>query len=196
MLNPTIAAKLPDPLTPQEAKAAWEKTPSPSARRVATKLTQTGRPIHFSTIARWKADGWRDVPSRQHPIVEADLAVDVAAPVLAGDGIAASSNEANPENKAEDLDGLTEPNIVKLAARQTCITMIELAREVQRQATPLVGAKPAELALLLKALGKAVGAAARGFEQARLLAAANPPAPPAGDVTAGGATAVNPGTTT
>jgi hypothetical protein len=46
---------LPALVTPAQAKAVWDRMDHPSTRRMATALTQSGRPVHFSTVARWKA---------------------------------------------------------------------------------------------------------------------------------------------
>ena len=49
------------PVTPEEAKRVWVSIPNPSARRVAKALTQSGRRVHHSTVARWRAQDWRPV---------------------------------------------------------------------------------------------------------------------------------------
>jgi hypothetical protein len=46
----------PAPVTPAEAKAVWDRMDQPSTRLVARALTQSGRPVHFSTVARWKLE--------------------------------------------------------------------------------------------------------------------------------------------
>src|ERR1700674_4360398 len=96
---------LPEPVSPSEAEAVWNSIRNPSARRVAKALTQAGRRIHHSTISRWRAEGWRPVPDRPHPLDAAKWALDVAAPVLTGE--AASGVEALPERQeqAEKPDG-------------------------------------------------------------------------------------------
>src|SRR5450631_3563368 len=49
------------PVSPCEAKAVWATIKNPSARRVAKALSQAGRRVHHSTIARWRAQSWRAV---------------------------------------------------------------------------------------------------------------------------------------
>jgi hypothetical protein len=46
------------PVTPDEAATVWRSIPNPSARRVAKALTQAGRRVHFSTVARWRGGEW------------------------------------------------------------------------------------------------------------------------------------------
>src|SRR5215470_20264541 len=76
------------PVTPEEAKRVWVSIPNPSARRVAKALTQSGRRVHHSTIARWRAEDWRPVADSLHPLDAARQALDVAAGVLTGDPVA------------------------------------------------------------------------------------------------------------
>ena len=70
------------PVTPEEAKRVWVSIPNPSARRVAKALTQSGRRVHHSTIARWRAQDWRPVAHSLHPLDAATQEIDRAA----GDG--------------------------------------------------------------------------------------------------------------
>jgi hypothetical protein len=76
---------LPALATPSQAKAVWDRMDHPSTRRVARALTQSGRPVHFSTVARWKLQGWRSMESGPHPLEMARRSIDVALPVLTGD---------------------------------------------------------------------------------------------------------------
>src|SRR5262245_55652753 len=55
-------AELPPPVTPLEAKRVWEEKRRPSSRSVARALTRVGRPVHFTTIARWKKREWQVEP--------------------------------------------------------------------------------------------------------------------------------------
>jgi hypothetical protein len=71
----------PEPVTPAEAQVVWNAIKNPSARSVARALSQTGRKIHHSTIARWCAGGWRPVAHRPHPVDAARQALDLAAGV-------------------------------------------------------------------------------------------------------------------
>ena len=45
------------PITLQEAERVWKSQARPSARSVARALTQARRPVHFTTVARWKRQG-------------------------------------------------------------------------------------------------------------------------------------------
>jgi hypothetical protein len=56
-------------VTPQEAARVWNSQLGPSARSVARALTQAGRPVHFTTVARWKREGLLTIASFRHPWV-------------------------------------------------------------------------------------------------------------------------------
>src|SRR5215467_4811315 len=75
------------PVTPKEAKRVWVSIPNPSARRVAKALTQSGRRVHHSTIARWRAEDWRPVAQALHPLEAARQRLDMAAGTLTGDPV-------------------------------------------------------------------------------------------------------------
>jgi hypothetical protein len=60
-------AELPVPVTSLEAKRVWDEQRRPSSRSVAKALTQAGRPVHFTTVARWKKREWQ-VEADQPPL--------------------------------------------------------------------------------------------------------------------------------
>jgi hypothetical protein len=61
-------AKLPPPVTPLETKRVWDQQCRPSSRSVAKALTRAGRPVHFTTVARWKKREWQVEPRLEHPL--------------------------------------------------------------------------------------------------------------------------------
>jgi hypothetical protein len=135
----------------QEAKVVWDSLKNPSAWSVARAMTQAGRKIHHSTVSRWAAQGWRPVAYRPHPLEAARQALDVAAGVLTGDPAAGTEIlEKRPER--QQLDGLSENEVLRRLARQLCIASILVCHQFQESASTLVTENPAEAALLLKAL--------------------------------------------
>jgi hypothetical protein len=155
----------PKPVTPEEAMAIWNALKNPSARSVARALSQAGRPVHHSTIARWYAQGWRAVAHRPHPVVAAQQALDIAAGILTGDPAAGSKLlEAHPER--EHLDALSDSEVLRRSARELCISTILACDEFQERASTLVPKNPAEAAQLLKALCGALPAAVAAFGEA------------------------------
>jgi hypothetical protein len=77
-------AQLPFPVTPLEAKHVWDEQRRPSSRSVAKALTRAGRPVHFTTIARWKKREWQVEARLEHPLAAAMRKIDLAVPLLAG----------------------------------------------------------------------------------------------------------------
>jgi hypothetical protein len=110
--------RLRHPVTPAEAQAVWENISAPSTRRVARALSQGGKCVHHSTIARWRAEGWRPVPTRPHPVETARRALDVAAPLLTGDARAGVEAFLERRDQREELDGLPDHELIKRAARE------------------------------------------------------------------------------
>ena len=157
--------RFPNPVTPAEAKAVWDSIPDPSSRKVAARLTQSGRPIHFSTIARWRSQGWREVTRAPHPLEAARAALDQAVPLLSGDAKSTAEDLVPPKVRGE-LEPLTDEKLLRAAARDVLIVQVALAREVRRQAETLVPKRPAELAALIQALGKSHDAVVGAFQQA------------------------------
>jgi hypothetical protein len=167
--------KTPKPVTPAEAKIVWATLRNPSARRVAKALSQAGRRIHHSTIARWRAQGWRAVAQGVHPLEAARQAVDVAATVLTGNAAAGAEVLERRAEDREQLEGLTDRELLRRAARELCITIILVSQEFQSQLLKLVAEQPMETGVLLQALTQAVSAAGPAFLEA--LDAREPPKP-------------------
>jgi hypothetical protein len=155
------------PVTPDEAARVWRSIPNPSARRVAKVLTQAGRRVHFSTIARWRAEGWRPVSSGFHPIEAARQSLQVAARLLTGDPATGADGFVRQANADEPLGGLSDGELVRRSARDLLILQIVLCKVLASRGAFLVPEKPAETALLLRALANAHRAALLTFSQAR-----------------------------
>jgi hypothetical protein len=105
------------------------------------------------------------VASGEHPIEAAREALDIAARLLTGDpGGGTAILEKRPQR--EQLDGLSDSEVLRRSARELCISTILICNEFQESASTLVAESPAEAALLLKALCRAVPAAAAAYGEA------------------------------
>ncbi len=152
-------------VTPEEAKRVWVSIPNPSARRVAKALTQSGRRVHHSTIARWRAQDWRPVPHSLHPLDAARQALDMAAGVLTGDPVAGLKVVSSEDNGQQELEGLSDRELLREASREMLIA-IRLVFEVLLSQLPhLMATKTMETATLLNALNAGLRAAVDGLEQ-------------------------------
>ena len=153
-------------VTPDEAAAVWRSIENPSSRRVAKALTQAGRRVHFSTIARWRSEGWRPVSSGAHPIEAARQSLDVAARLLTGDPATGAGGFVRV-NADEPLGSLSNDELVRRSARDLLILQIVLCKVLASRSASLVPEKPAETAVLLRALANAHRVALLTFSQAR-----------------------------
>jgi hypothetical protein len=133
-------AELPPPVTSLEAKRVWDQQRRPSARNVAKALTRAGRPVHFTTVARWKKREWQVEPRLEHPLTAAMRKVDLFVPLLTADPTTKAADivqdivRAMPETAAQGPDKLI---------RESCITMIILLRLIMQK---LIALNPLEVA--------------------------------------------------
>jgi hypothetical protein len=85
--------------SPALAKCVWERQKRPSSRNVARAMTAAGYPIDFTTIARWKRQGWRVNNNEDHPLDVARAKLEAIAPLASGNPAAAA------EESDEQLSG-------------------------------------------------------------------------------------------
>jgi hypothetical protein len=148
------------PVTPDEAVIVWRSIPNPSARRVAKALTQAGRRVHFATVARWRAQGWRPVARRPHPVEEARAGLEVAARLLTGDPALGADILVRQSQVGEQLGSLSDGELLRRSIRELMIVQIVLCQVLGTRSVFLVQEKIAETGVLLKALAHASRAAA------------------------------------
>jgi hypothetical protein len=149
--------------TPAMARRVWEAQRRPSARTVARALTLAGRPVHYVTIARWKARGWRPVRS-DHPLEVARRQLEAVAPLVSG----------APETTIQDLidepahkhfDELTDAEVLRRAAREAAIATALVWKAIKDRLTKS-DFDILELTPALSALGHSMHALPAAFEQA------------------------------
>jgi hypothetical protein len=153
------------PVTPEEAKLVWASIPNPSARGVAKALTQSGRRVHHSTIARWREQDWRPVAHGLHPLDAARQALDIAVSVLTGDAAAGVEALVERGSGQHDLGALSDRELLRKASREMLVA-ISLASDALRSQMPyLMATKTMETATLLNAFNAGLRAAGNGLEQ-------------------------------
>jgi hypothetical protein len=153
------------PVTPEEAKRVWVSIPNPSARRVAKALTQSGRRVHHSTIARWRAQNWRPVAHSLHPLEAARQALDMAAGVLTGDPVAGVEILTREDGSQQELEGLSDRELLGKASREILIAIRLVSGVLPSQLPLLIQTKTTETATLLNALNAGLRAAVDGLKQ-------------------------------
>src|SRR4029079_10481196 len=147
----------------EEARRVWASQRRPSARTVATALSQAGRPVHFTTINRWRKRGWCASP-REHPLDMGRAALDSAIPLLTGKATSdvAELVQKYPE-EAEQLRQLSDQELIRRAAREMAIASIVCAKVLTKRASELIPTKPKEGAVLMFALGQCFTAIVMGL---------------------------------
>jgi hypothetical protein len=131
---------LPPLVTPQEAERVWNSHRCPSVRSVAKAMSQAGRPVHFTTVARWRRQGWRTVASPAHPLETAGRAVHAASSVLEGDRAVTKRNWIRHEGVSQELTSDSE--ILARAVRLTSIASILLMEEFVLRSNVIGGTRP------------------------------------------------------
>ncbi len=153
------------PVTPEEAKRVWISIPNPSARRVAKALTQSGRRVHHSTVARWRAQNWRQVAHSLHPLEAARQGLEMAVSVLTGDPTAGVEALVEQGSIQHDLGALSDRELLRKASREMLVA-ISLASDALRARLPhLIATKTTETATLLNAVNSGIRTAVDGLEQ-------------------------------
>ena len=160
-------AELPPPVTPLEAKRVWEEQRRPSSRSVAKALTRVGRPVHFTTVARWKKREWQVEPRLEHPLAGVMRKVDLFVPLLTGDPTTKAADiMAGIEARATERQSMTEDQDWPPIIRQIYITLIILVRLLQLK---LIALNPLEVAEFGRTVSQACQAATEANVQLQAL---------------------------
>ncbi len=153
------------PVIPEEAKRVWVSIPNPSARRVAKALTQSGRRVHHSTVARWRAQDWRPVAHSLHPLEAARQSLDMAVGGLSGDPVAGVEILSREDGKQQELESLSDRELLGNASREMLIAIHLVSHVLPSQLPHLMATQTLETATLLNALTAGLRAAADGLKQ-------------------------------
>jgi hypothetical protein len=146
------------------AQRVWARHQRPSARNVARALQQAGYPVHFVTVARWRAQNWRAKAS-DHPLEVARSQLEAVAPLVTGDPETTLEDLIGEPARRRDRDELTDAEVLRRAAREAAIATALVANAIKDLVTTsdfdLLKLTPA-----LSALGQSMHALPRAFEQA------------------------------
>jgi hypothetical protein len=147
----------------------------PSSRRVATKLRQAGVPVSHMTVARWRRRGWQALEREQeHPLDVARRQLDDGVPLLTGDPMTTAQVLVEGSAEQGELKELTDRELLHRAARAAATAVNVVAQAFLRQPEAIIY-RPAELAVLFRALTGCVQAASAGFAQAANLKTGSTP---------------------
>ena len=155
--------------TPALARRVWARQQAPSARRVARAMQQAGYPVHFVTVARWRARNWEATAS-EHPLGIARARVEAVAAVVTGDPETTLDDLIGvPQGK--DLDRSADGELLRKAARELAIATTLIAKAIQGRTA--AASNVAEVTHALLSIGACLAALPSAFDQAISLDAAD-----------------------
>jgi hypothetical protein len=155
--------------TPAMAQRVWAGQQRPSARNVARALALGGRPAHYTTVARWKAQGWKPVKS-DHPLAVVRSQLEAVAPLVSGDA-ETSLGDLIDDPVHNDFDELNDAEVLRREAREVAIATALVAKVIQKRATAVFNI--AELTPALLSIAACLTALPSAFDQAISLDAAD-----------------------
>jgi hypothetical protein len=164
--------------TPDLAKAVWGRQQSPSARSVARALTQSGRPVHFTTVNRWRGGEWRDAKGR-HPLDQARAYLESALPLVTGDPTSTIDDLLRSSPEGEQLNKLSDGELLRKAARELARAVYLVAHMMLLQgAEKLWITRTAAVAVLMRALADSMRWVTTAFDQVRNMRSGRPDGAP------------------
>jgi len=126
-------------------------------------MTAAGYPVHFTTVARWKAQEWPTQTTDVHPLDQARAALDSVAPLLTGDPMTKADDLICDGSAKENLERLSDAEHLRRAARELSILLIRMHEQLAPRLGSLMSERLGELALFIRAFvacGEAANAAA------------------------------------
>ncbi len=151
--------------TPELAKAVWGRQQSPSARSVARALTQSGLPVHYTTINRWRGEEWRDAKG-QHPLDQARAALESALPLMTRDPTSTIDDLVRRSPERQQLEELSDGELLRKAAREVAMAVYLVTHMMLRQeAEALVITRTEAVAVLMRALADSMRWVTAAFGQ-------------------------------
>jgi hypothetical protein len=150
--------------TPALAKAVWENQRRPSARSVARALTASGRPVHFATIARWKAKKWR-ADTNDHPLDVARATLESITPLVSSDP-QTTIQDIKDEGSSTDLEQLSDAELLRKTATELCTLSVMVHRTLREELGHLVTMRTDELGFLIQSLSACLQAVRNAYAQA------------------------------
>ena len=144
--------------TPSLAKSVWASQKRPSSRNVARAMSAAGYPVDFTTVARWKRQGWRANTNDDHPLDVARAKLDAITPLVTGTPIPAAAEERD-----EQISGAA---LLREESRKLSALSIRVWEAAEPALKKLVRRRTGELALLIQALAESSQAVANALSQA------------------------------
>ena len=129
------------------------------------RLTQSGRPVHFTTVNRWRAHDWRDAKG-QHPLDQARAALESALPLMTRDPTSTIDDLVRRSPERQQLEELSDGELLRKAAREVAMAVYLVTHMMLRQeAEALVITRTEAVAVLMRALADSMRWVTAAFGQ-------------------------------
>jgi hypothetical protein len=130
-------------------------------------MTAAGYPVDFTTIARWKREGWKGNSNDDHPLDIARAKLEAIAPLATRNPIPASD---------ERDEQLSDAALLRRESRKLSALSIRVWEAAEPELKRLVRRRTGELALLIQALAESSQAVTNALSQAERMRS-GPPLP-------------------
>jgi len=137
--------------TPALAKSVWEHQKRPSARSVARAMTAAGYPIHFTTVARWRAQGW-PADYDFHPLDKARAMFDSICPLLTDDPMTTTESFLGDSLGKEEPEALSGAERLRRAEREFSALIILMRHLLVPRLGWLMAERFSELPFLMRTI--------------------------------------------
>ncbi len=117
------------------------------------------------TVARWRSRGWRPLEREQHPLEAARARLDDGVPLLTGDAMTVAEVLGQVSPERAEIEKLPDGDLLRRVARALAADVIAVGDAFLREPETVIR-KPAEIAVLVRALTACVQAVSAAFAQA------------------------------
>ena len=127
-------------------------------------MQQAGFPVHFGTVARWRAQNWRAKAS-DHPLEIVRGQLESVVPLVSGDPETSLADLIDDPARGRDFAELPDAEVLRRAAREAAIATALVWKAIKDRITKS-DFDLLELTPALSALGQSMRALPAAFEQA------------------------------
>jgi hypothetical protein len=119
-------------------------------------MTAAGHPVDFTTVARWKRNGWQSNSNDDHALDLARAKLEAIAPLAT----------RNPISAAAEEEQLSDAALLREESRKLSTLSLQVWNAAEMELNRLVRGRTGELAVLVEALAECGQAAINALSQA------------------------------
>jgi hypothetical protein len=132
-------------------------------------MTAAGFTVHFTPIARWKAQGWLADTNDGHPLDLARATLECIAPLVTGNPLTTIQDIEDKGSSKADLEQLSDAELLRKTAAELCTLSVVVHRALREELAYLVTMRTGELGLLIQSLAACLQAVTGAYAQAEAL---------------------------